>query len=33
MNKKTIMTLLLVLVAVAGQAQKAESTLADTYWL
>ena len=32
MNKKTIMTFLLALVAVAGQAQEAENGLADTYW-
>ena len=32
MNKKTIVTLLLALVGVAGQAQNDERALADTYW-
>ena len=32
MNKKTIVTLLLALVGVVGQAQNDERALADTYW-
>lgn len=32
MNKKTISTILLTLVAATGQAQIAENSLADTYW-
>ena len=32
MNKKTIITALLALVAMTGRAQNAVSTLADTYW-
>ena len=32
MNKKTIMSILLALVAMAGQAQNTVGTLADTYW-
>ena len=32
MNKKTIITILFALVAMAGRAQNAVSTLADTYW-
>ena len=32
MNKKTIISILLALVAMAGQAQNTVGTLADTYW-
>ena len=32
MNKKSIITALLALVAMAGRAQNTVSTLADTYW-
>ncbi len=32
MNKKTIISILLALVAVVGQAQNTVGTLADTYW-
>ncbi len=32
MNKKTIMSILLALVAMVGQAQNTVGTLADTYW-
>ena len=32
MNKKTIITALLTLVTLTGQAQNTVGTLADTYW-